>query len=214
MKGISKIYLVFLGIFFIGFLFYRSYLKRNPNEKELQEKVDVIDNLEDVVTYSPIEPISEHRGNQLENGSSPFSSIYGNGIYESTDHSLLIRNKGNSDVVVFLVERGTDKVIRNEYIQGNSSFEMTKIPNSTICYLKYYYGNNWNPTLKTKGKLTGGFDNGEQHIISDNESDMMQFKSEIRGDYIYSSNFEVTLETIIEEGNTLSEKRIDREDFF
>lgn len=209
----KKISLILMGILAIGFFAYRSYLKRNPTNKNLEEERDFVDQVENIATAGPLEPESEYEGNNLKDGDSPFDVLYGKGAYSKADNSLVIKNEGNTDVVVFLVSVDEDKVLRNEYINGNSSFEMTNIPNST-CYVKYYYGRNWNPTRKTKNVLTGGFDNGEQHVISDNPSDILTFKEEIRGDYVYSSQFEVTLETIITEGTTMSEERISAIEFF
>lgn len=213
MKENRKLLLILTAILAILFFAYRSYLKRNPSEINLEQDKDYIDKFEDVAISGPLEKKSEYEGNSLDNGSSPFNPIYGKGLYRNTQHSLKIRNQGNIDVIIFLVSLKDNKVIRNEYVKAHSVFDLTKIPNS-VCYVKFYYGKNWNPIRKTKNIVTGGFDNEEQHIISSNEEDIFEFKEDIRGDYIYSSNYQLTLETIIQEGNVISEKRVEPSDFF
>jgi hypothetical protein len=112
-----------------------------------------------------------------------------------------------------LIEKAGDKLIRNEYVQAKSEYEMTKILNS-ICYTKYYYGQDWNPNRKTKGIKTGGFDNDEQFVISDKLGDILMFQVKNDGQYTYSSNFEITLETHIIEGKAMQERSLKPSEFF
>jgi len=213
MKDNKRVLIILIAILAIVFLTYRSYLKRNPIERGLEKNKDLIDKVEEIALSGPLEKKSEFKGNSLENGSSPFDNLYGKGIYQNTQHSLTIKNQSSSDVVILLVSVDDNMVIRNEYIQANSTYNLTKLPNST-CYVKYYYGQDWNPTRKTKNVTTGGFDNNEQHIISDNPGDIIEFKEEINGEFIYYSTFELILETIIETGNTMSEENISPSEFF
>ena len=82
------------------------------------------------------------------------------------------------------------------------------------CYVKYYYGEDWNPTRVTKETITGGFDTNEQHIISDKPDDILEFKEEADDNYVYYSTYELILETTIETGNTMSEKNLLPSEFF
>ena len=207
----NKIYLI--GILVIAFFAYRSYINRNPIEKNVDEESQIIDHIEEVVTSGPLNPKSEYLDNTLENGSSPFDRLYGKGKYSNTKHSLLVNNQGNSDVIIFLFNLKSDKAIRNEYIQAGTSFEFTKVPESE-CYVKYYYGKDWNPTRITKNVVTGGFDNNEQFEVSDNPSDIFEFLREEKGNYIYYSNYTLTLETMVEYGNTMSEEKVSPTEFF
>lgn len=194
----------------IGLFAYSSYLKRNPIDKSVDYDKDIIDRVETIVAE---EPESEYLGNILENGASPYDELYGKGVYSKAENSLKIINKGADDVIVMLIEKSTAKMIRNEYVQAKSEYEMTKIPNS-ICYTKYYYGRDWNPTRKTKGRITGGFDNNEQFVISDKLGDQLLFQVKEEGQYIYYSNFEITLETQIIEGKAMQERRLKPSEFF
>ena len=210
MKQQSKI-IIWLGVIAaIGIFAYSSYLKRNPIEKDVDYDKDIIDRVETMVAE---EPESEYLGNKLENGSSPFDQLYGEGVYSNTRHSLKIINSGSSDVIVMLIEKAGDKMIRNVYVQAESEYEMIEIPNS-ICYTKYYYGKDWNPERKTKGTITGGFDNDEQFVISDELGDLLKFQVTNDEQYTYSSNFEITLATRIIEGKAMQERSLKPSEFF
>jgi hypothetical protein len=210
MKQQNKI-IIWLGLIVaIGIFAYSSYLKRNPIEKDVDYDKDLIDKVEVIVAE---EPESEYLGNKLENGVSPYDELYGKGVYADTENSLTIINQGSDDVIVMLLEKAGDKMIRNEYVQAKSEYTMTKVPNS-ICYTKYYYGRDWNPTRKTKGIVTGGYDNNEQFVISDKPGDMLIFQVKEEGQYIYSSVFEITLETQMIEGKAMQERKLKSSEFF
>ncbi|MDX5427931.1 MAG: hypothetical protein LPK79_07495 [Bacteroidota bacterium] len=208
-----KIFYVLAGILVLGFFGYRSYIKRNPIDRSLEQNKDLTDHFEEVISSNPIQAESKYLGNSLEDGDSPFDQLYGEGLYSSTDHSLEIINKGGNDVVVFLVSIEDSTVIRNEYVNAGSRFKMTKIPNSR-CFLKYYYGKNWNPERLAKGINTGGFDNNEEFIVSNGENDILIFEEKRKNEFVYYNIFEVELETITQEGTTMQETPITASEFF
>lgn len=211
-KG-KSITLILLSLLIIGFIGYRSYLKRNPYDRSVDENKDIVDAIEATVTSGPIKKISQYYGNSLKNGSSPFDNLYGKGIYTSTKNQLIVKNQGNSDLVLFLISKQNNKVIRNEYIRAHSSFDLTQIPNFP-CYVKCYYGKDWNPTRKTKGITTGGFETDEQYVVSDNPGDILYFQEEVQGDYVYYSSYELTLETTMVEGTSMSQENVKASAFF
>lgn len=214
MKSTGKVVvLTILTVLIFVFFAYRSYLKRNPYYRNVEEQKDVVDMIEEVMVSGPLSEVSRYKGNRLKNGTSPFDELYGKGIYSDTKNSLLVVNQGSSDLVIFLVLDGSDKIIRNEYINAHSSFDMTQIPNST-CYIKYYYGHDWNPTRKTREIITGGFESDEQYVVSDNPNDILSFDKKIQGDYFYYSSYELTLETTKVEGSTMSQENVNASDFF
>ncbi len=86
MKNTSKSFIWFGIIAFIAIVAYQSYLKRNPLTKDVDEKLDFVDALENIVVE---EPESEYLGHQLTNGESPFSSIYGENLTANNDKSKL-----------------------------------------------------------------------------------------------------------------------------
>lgn len=208
MNNTSKNF-IWLGLLvFIALMAYQSYLKRNPVVRDVDEEKEFVDSFEETVLEKPE---SEFKGNQLENGASPFDIIYGKGLSSSTDNTLTIKNQGSNDVVVFLKRFEDDKIIRNHYVRANSEYTFLNVPNST-CYAKFYYGNDWNPNLKTKNEITGGFESNVQFV--DTDRDIMKFEVTEDGRYIYSSQFEITLETIETEGQTLQETKVLASEFF
>lgn len=76
-------------IAFIAVMAYRSYLKRNPVEKQVDQDKEMVDHVEEMVLKKPE---SEFKGNQLPNGSSPFDKVYGEGYYSDNSNTLLVRN--------------------------------------------------------------------------------------------------------------------------
>jgi len=208
MNSTSKSF-IWLGLIaFIAIMAYQSYIKRNPIVKNIDQDTEFVDNIESIVIEKPD---SEYPGNQLNNGESPFDVVYGKGFTANTDHTLTIKNQSASDVVVFLKRFEDEKIIRNHYVGANSEYTIKNIPNST-CYSKFYYGNDWNPTRIVKEITTGGFDNNEEFI--DTDEDIMKFEVTEDANYIYSSQFVITLETIITEGQTLQEKKVSASVFF
>jgi hypothetical protein len=208
MKSVVKNGFWLAIIAFILVMGYRSYLKRNPVEKHVDQDIEMVDHVEAMVLE---EPESEYNGNQLTNGSSPFDKVYGSGLTSNTSNTLLVKNQSGSDVIVFLKSVDNQQIIRNHYVRAQSQYLIKDIPNLT-CYTKFYYGKDWNPTRKVKGILAGGFDTREDFV--DTEKDIMEFREYEQGNYIYSSQFEITLETIITEGHTMSEKKVAASEFF
>ena len=208
MKNTSKSF-IWLGLLvFIAIMAYQSYLKRNPIIKDVDNDTEFVDNIESIVLEKPK---TQYPGNHLNNGESPFDVVYGKGFTANTDHTLTIKNQSSSDVVVFLKRFEDEEVIRNHYVRANSEYTIRNIPNSTY-YSKFYYGNDWNPTRIVKKITAGGFDNNEEFI--DTDEDIMKFEVTEDANYIYSSEFVITLETIITEGETLQEKRVMASEFF
>ena len=92
-------------IAFIAIMAYRSYLKRNPVEKDVDQDTEMVDHVESMVLE---EPESEFKGNQLHNGASPFDKVYGDGQFSDNSNTLLVKNQSDSDVIVFLKTVGSE----------------------------------------------------------------------------------------------------------
>lgn len=208
MNSTSKNF-IWLGIIaFVAVMAYQSYLKRNPVEKSVDKDVEFVHQVETIIQKKPV---SQYLGNQLTNGESPFNIIYGDAEIAQNDNTLTIRNQSATDVIVLLKRFSDEKIIRSHYVQSNSKYVIKNIPNATY-YSKFYHGNNWNPTRIIKGYQAGGFDDDEAFIDSD--EDIMKFEVYEDGNYIYSSQFEITLETQITEGVAMKEKEVSASDFF
>lgn len=157
----------------------------------------------------PVTTESKYKGNQLANGSSPYDSFFGKGVYNKSHNNWIEFENGNSyDAVVCLVNASSDQTIRNEYIRAGTTFKMTNIPNGTY-YIKAFYGNDWNPTkTMNNGQLKGGFDTNFHFSKSDGNNDRMTLKDD---GYQYSTG-KITLYTVVN-GN-MSQQKISETEFF
>lgn len=79
------------------------------------------------------------------------------------DNYLEISVGDNTDVVVKLVSRKTDKCIRYVYVKGNDTYRITNIPQG-LYYLKIGYGKNWRQK-EIDGKIVGKFLSNAQYEI-------------------------------------------------
>ena len=63
-------------------------------------------------------------------------------IYSNIDNYLKVDVGNNTDVAIKVINAKTDVCIRFVYINSNSSFKITNIPEG-IFYLKIAYGKDW-----------------------------------------------------------------------
>jgi hypothetical protein len=153
----------------------------------------------------PIE-VSKYKGKQLANGASPFSACFGNGRFGGNAW-LVFKNSNTSDAIVCLVNVSSGKTVRNEYIRAGSRYKMESIPSGTY-YLKVFYGNDWNPTLKNVCGTKGSFETDVHFSKSEGRSDWI----EVQNNYDSYSTGEITLYTVAN-GN-MSQSPISEESFF
>lgn len=170
--------------------------------------------------HSPVENIlekseeeSKYKGNQLENGASPYNSYFGYGIYNKNYlNEITFKNGYSTDAIVCLVNYYTDKTIRNEYIRKNTNFKMTNIPNGTY-YIKVFSGNDWNPEkILANGKIRGGFETDISYNVSDDQDDLIKLEQTEDYSEIQYSIYTITLYQVAY-GNMESEP-ISEKDFF
>lgn len=177
-----------------------------------KENANQIKKQENKIQQKNVTP-SKFKGNQLENGTSPYYSIFGKGIYDKNSlHKIKFKAAKYSDVIVCLVHVANNKIIRNEYIRKGETFEMTKIPDGTY-YLKSIYGNDWNPNkMIFNNQVQGAFDTDLSFSKSDDVTDRFLFSQKKTAEGISYATYEVTL-YLVKHGNMESE-RINENEFF
>ncbi len=146
---------------------------------------------------------SPYIGNQLSDGSSPLNDCFGSGYYQG-NATLTIKNGGNSDAIVCLYSTSKDRTIRNEYVQKNSSFKMSNIPQGYY-KIRVFYGNDWNPGLENNCGTKGNFESD----VNFSEFDGTEYFEDSSRGY---TNATVTLYTVAN-GNA-SSSSIDQSSFF
>jgi hypothetical protein len=151
---------------------------------------------------------SIYKGNQLENGMSPFDDCFGKGIYGQGANAYITFHNGNSyDAVVCLVDIITKNTIRNEYIRAGSDFTMSKLPSGTY-YMKVYFGKDWNPLLYNFCGTRGAFETDVHFSKSDNTSDYLKISNT---EYSYTTG-SITLYAVT--GGNMTTENTTPSDFF
>jgi hypothetical protein len=210
-------YVIIAAVIFFALL---AYLVR-VTDSELSHKVEAdINTSKDVTsdtkssqgisTVTRIEPEnSKWIGNKLSNGSTPYSKIWGHGVFDpNSDCYVVFKNGNNTDAIVCLENVNNGSIIRNSYIQAGTNYKMKKLPVGSY-KIKVFYGNDWNPEkMINNGVIKGGFENNIHFSISERESDWLKVFYDSKT-YSYG---EITLYTV-NDGN-MQQRGIDSDEFF
>lgn len=181
-----------------SFAFYAIINHTDTPEKSQTDRVN-----QEYGTGAYIKKESKYKGNQLQNGTSPFDACFGKGIY-SGNATLTIKNGASSDAIVCLYSVSRNKTIRNEYVRKNSTFRMDKIEEGTY-KIRVFYGNDWNPELENPCGEKGYFDSD----LYFSEFDGTKYFEDSDNGYTVAS---VTLYAVA--GGNASTSRINQSDFF
>lgn len=177
-------------------------LRVNSNSTVSTEKTDN-NYLRDSYHSDPVYVESRYKGNQLKNGSSPFDTCFGKGIYNG-NATLTIKNGANSDAIVCLYSIHSNRTIRNEYVRKNTSFTMDNIAQGNY-KIRVFYGNNWNPNLENTCGTKGFFESD----VSFSEFDRTEYFEDSDEGYTVAT---VTLYTV--SGGNASTSKISQSSFF
>ena len=99
----------------------------------------------------------------LKTGNAPEGFSFAPQKDRKMDNYLQVSVGNNTDVVVKLMNRNTDKCIRYVYVKSNDTFRINNIPQG-LYYLKLAYGKNWRQK-ELDGKIVGKFLTGAQYDI-------------------------------------------------
>ncbi len=190
--------LIIIACYGLAFYFIINHKEDAPKPQTINVKQD-----KDFKSFFEPPKESKYKGNQLQNGASPFDSCFGKGIYDG-NANLTIKNGARTDAIVCLYSISMNKTIRNEYVCKNSSFRMDKIPQGTY-KIRVFYGNDWNPELENPCGVKGYFDS-DVHF---SEFDRTEYFENGYNGYTVAT---VTLYTVAR-GN-VSTSRINQSDFF
>lgn len=157
-----------------------------------------------VITEAYTPPVeSKYVGNQLQDGASPLTNCFGDGVYNG-NATLTIKNGGNSDAIVCLYSISDDRTIRNEYVRKNSSFTMSSISQGSY-KIRVFYGNDWNPELENSCGTKGNFESD----VNFTEFDGTEYFEDSSRGYTTAT---ITLYTVA--GGNASSSSIDQTQFF
>lgn len=156
---------------------------------------------------------SRWAGNSLQNGSSPYDGIFGKGIFDFESECWLTFKNGNStDAIVCLENVTNGTTIRNAYIQAETDYRMTNIPEG-VYMVKIFYGNDWNPEKTiNNGAIRGAFSSDQSFSQSDKPDDLIRMKITEMYNGISFTTGEITLYTV-SNGN-MNQRNIKSDEFF
>jgi hypothetical protein len=146
--------------------------------------------------------------NAMENGQ--LSKCYNfKPLYSKVKNRLEVNVGGGTDVVIKLMNKKNSKCIRYVYINSNSQFDISNIPEG-IYYLKIAYGKNWISKI-VNGKCIGRF------LINptyEEGSDEMDFNIQRTYDGISIPSFKLSLDIVASSSfNTFSSQNISEASF-
>jgi len=92
----------------------------------------------------------------LKMGDSPYSSYFGNPVYDTlANQTLTVKNNTGKDVIICLFSN--NKFLRCSFVRGGYYISISQLPNAFI-NIRYSSGYNWDPDYELKEvKLYGAF---------------------------------------------------------
>lgn len=168
-KYIVLIVIILAGVYYLNI---ENDFKSDVKTETTKAAKDIVETPIVKKTYRP------------ENGYSPYNSFFGKGIYNNkTDNTISVSSPSFSDIVFLLKDINTNRTIRNEYIRGGSTFNLTGIPYGTYTFT-YFSGKNWsNDVLLKNGQIKGGFTKSTSFSKSEKIKDRMTFEEGYYGTY-------------------------------
>lgn len=202
-RGENIFYIVVISffIFLFGLTFY------NIRERGLMPDELLLDDGLRWHNTLPKEPL------QLNTGTIPFASFHDTAYFRTFfSHIIRIKNNTDQDVVVFIVEKKTNKTVRNHYIRAHDTYEITYLPDGDY-YMKMMSGNDWDFEKKIKGvPLSGRFKRNLRYEWYTDSSETIVLRYMVDGDSWQHSVYEINLHQVSE--HQVKDKGISEQEFF
>lgn len=181
-KSENHYVLISIGVALILLYFIISYSSNKRSEAANKPKPPTT-----VASTVPAEP-------EINNFDSPYTAFFGKEVstYDSKN-SITINNSEGAEVVVCLVDKGTQKTIRNQYMAPATVFKMNNIPDGHY-FLKAFFGTQWNSKKPlVDGKIKGGFINEMGFVQMNSGKDDFVMQQTKAGNKLEYSSYEVVL---------------------
>lgn len=110
-----------------------NYKYSDLEKKEGSKKLDISSIYDPYKVLAPV---------KLNNGDSPFSKCFEEGIDKNNNSRLIIHNQYESDMVFLLKDVKSGKIIRNEYINAGTNYKLRYLPKGEYQMIQIY-GDCW-----------------------------------------------------------------------
>jgi len=150
-----------------------KWLKKSYNKKYFDSIAEILKNTKP--KYLPTErPV---------NGFSPYDSFFSNGLYDNSSlNTIEVTAPLQVDIVIFIKDINTNKIVRNEYIRADSVFSLTGVPYGSYKFI-YIYGNEWSANAPFKGAEGLGNFLKDKGVSKSDKSIDFEFKDGYIGNY-------------------------------
>jgi len=120
---------------------------------------------------------SKYEGNQLQNGSHPFSRCFDEGLYDyGSGNQLILTNPTDFDAIacVYAPDSTNKKIARHIYLRAGARQTLHHLPEGAYT-LRYYLGKDWNPIKPNFCGLHGAFDTRPHYLKLSRKEGTLEF---------------------------------------
>jgi len=150
-----------VGVAFILLIFIISYSSEDEYDNSLYPKTKA-EMREDQSLSTKYSSFKEEEIN------TPYKNYFGENVFDlQSNNSISIYNSDACEAVVCMVNKNSNKIIRNQFMNTQRKFTFNNIPAGEF-YLNVYFGKQWNDDKKITDKIKGGFETelGFRTIVS------------------------------------------------
>ena len=108
-------------------------------------------------------PIIEKESTSLNNGTMPYTGVFGDIKTFDTKYHLQINNSSPYDAVIVVFDKKTNHYLQHAYLKNSYSIDFSMLPETGV-YWKCVLGKNWDADkLLLNDNISGGFDSVVQY---------------------------------------------------